>query len=162
MNLSGKVLTGDDLTSIIDNGYGICNSVFSKIEFEITETAVINDFDKAINELIKLKKLGIKISLDDFGTGYSSLTYLQKLPLDSIKIDRDFIKHVFSENAEESMFKSIVDMAHDLDLRVIAEGVETEEQLRFVKKNGCDMAQGFYLGRPVSPEAIEEILKQNL
>jgi diguanylate cyclase (GGDEF)-like protein/PAS domain S-box-containing protein len=160
VNLSGKVLTGDNLTSIIKNIDGICDSVFQKIEFEITETAIINDFEKAIKELINLKKLGIKISLDDFGTGYSSLTYLQKLPLDSIKIDRDFIKHILNEDAEESMFKSIVDMAHDLDLMVIAEGVETEEQFRFVKKNGCDMAQGYYLGRPVSPEAIEEILKQ--
>ncbi|PKM70661.1 MAG: hypothetical protein CVU93_00945, partial [Firmicutes bacterium HGW-Firmicutes-18] len=160
VNLSGKVLTGDNLTSIIKNIDGICDSVFQKIEFEITETAIINDFEKAIKELINLKKLGIKISLDDFGTGYSSLTYLQKLPLDSIKIDRDFIKHILSEDAEESMFKSIVEMAHDLDLKVIAEGVETEEQFRFVKRNGCDMAQGYYLGRPVSPEAIEVILKQ--
>ncbi|MDP3386935.1 MAG: EAL domain-containing protein [Eubacteriales bacterium] len=160
MNLSGKVLTGENLTSIIKNTYGICDSVFSKIEFEITETAVINDFEKAIIELNNLKKLGIKISLDDFGSGYSSLTYLQKLPLDSIKIDRDFIKHILSEDAEESMFKSIVDMAHDLGLNVIAEGVETEDQLRFVRKNGCDMAQGYYLGRPVSPGEIETILKQ--
>lgn len=160
INLSGKVLTGDNLTTIIKSIDGICDSIFRKIEFEITETAVINDFEKAINELINLKKLGIKISLDDFGTGYSSLTYLQKLPLDFIKIDREFIKHILTEDAEESMFRSIVDMAHDLDLKVIAEGVETEEQLRFVKRNGCDMAQGFYLGRPVSPAEIEVILKQ--
>ncbi|HBH11922.1 MAG: Diguanylate cyclase/phosphodiesterase with PAS/PAC sensor(S) [Clostridiales bacterium 38_11] len=160
INLSGRVLTGDNFMKSIKKAVGFCDILFSQIEFEITETAVISDFDKAIKALHNLRKLGIKISLDDFGSGYSSLTYLQKLPLDSIKIDRDFIKHILSENAEEFMFKSIVDLAHDLNLKVIAEGVEIEDQLKFVKKNGCDMAQGFYLGRPGPPAEIEIILNQ--
>ncbi|HAE42305.1 MAG TPA: hypothetical protein DCG34_05215 [Clostridiales bacterium] len=160
INLSGRVLTGDNFLESIKNTLGFCDKVFNQIEFEITETAVISDFEKAIKALKNLKKLGIKISLDDFGTGYSSLTYLSKLPLDSIKIDRDFIKHILSEPAEEFMFKSIVDLAHDLGLKVIIEGVETEDQLKFVKKNGCDMAQGYYLGKPGPTSEIERILKQ--
>lgn len=160
INLSGRVLTGDNFLESIKNTLGFCDKVFNQIEFEITETAVISDFEKAIKALKNLKKLGIKISLDDFGTGYSSLTYLSKLPLDSIKIDRDFIKHILSEHAEEFMFKSIVDLAHDLGLKVIIEGVETEDQLKFVKKNGCDMAQGYYLGKPGPTSEIERILKQ--
>lgn len=92
--------------------------------------------------------------MDDFGTGYSSLTYLQRLPIDILKMDREFVRNITNEN-EAYIFKSVVDLAHKLGLKVVAEGVETEEQLGFLSAIGCDMVQGYYYSKPVPAEDIE-------
>lgn len=131
-----------------------------EIEFEITETAVMEDIDGAIFVLNQLKELGISISLDDFGVGYSSLTYLQKLPIDLLKIDREFIKNVVNENDEVFIFNTIVKLAQNLGLKVIAEGVETKEQLSIIQKSGCDISQGYYFCKPLSAQEVEELFKK--
>lgn len=149
LNISSKMLTQDGLFSAVEKTLKEFDIKGDEIEFEITETAIMVDLEKSIKVLHKLKEIGIKIALDDFGTGYSSLTYLQKLPIDTLKIDCEFIKNIVDENDEAYIFKAVVDLAHNLGFKVIAEGVETKEQLAFLKKNNCDIAQGYYFGKAV-------------
>lgn len=159
VNLSSKRLTQEGLVSNIKHILDEYNMKCCNIELEITETAVMDDLEKAIEVLQQLKQLGITIALDDFGTGYSSLTYVQKLPIDILKVDREFIKNIINEDEESYIFKLIVELAHSLDLKVIAEGVETKEQLSFLKKNGCDVGQGYYFSRPIPASEIEKMLE---
>ncbi len=119
------------------------------LELEITETTLMVDPDRAVRNLKILKDHGIKISLDDFGTGYSSMSYLQKLPLDTLKIDISFIRNILTNPNDAAIVKTIIAMAHNLDLEVIAEGVETEDQLAYLKDQGCDSIQGFLISPPV-------------
>jgi len=159
VNVSGKMLSSEKIIGTVKkavNGNGIN---FSDLEIEVTETAVITNLESAIKTLRELKDLGIKIALDDFGTGYSSLSYLQRLPIDVLKMDRDFIKNVICKDTDRYIFKTIVDLAHNLGLLVLAEGVETSQQLEFVKESGCDMVQGYLLGKPVPCKEFFDLLK---
>jgi len=115
----------------------------------------MTDIDRATDTLERLRRLGFEIALDDFGTGYSSLTYLRRLPIQILKIDRSFIPLTMSEGAPSQILTSIVRLAHEMKLRVVAEGVETAEQAGMLQKLGCDLAQGFYYGRPQQTENLE-------
>lgn len=159
VNLSSKRLTQGGLVENIQHILEKYQINCCDIELEITETAVMDDLEKAIEVLKQLKQLGITIALDDFGTGYSSLTYLQKLPIDILKVDREFIKNIVNEDEEAYIFKTIIELAHNLDLKVIAEGVETKEQLAFLTKNGCDIGQGYYFSKPMPASEIKMILE---
>jgi EAL domain-containing protein (putative c-di-GMP-specific phosphodiesterase class I) len=117
--------------------------------------------DRIKSLLTRLKKLGISISTDDFGTGYSSLSYLKNLPLDNLKIDISFVRDITKNIDDSAIVSSIVSMAHNLRLKTIAEGVETEEQLNVLHRLGCDMVQGFYLGKPGSAETVEALLAKS-
>ncbi|WP_447044317.1 EAL domain-containing protein [Vreelandella sp. H-I2] len=130
------------------------------LELEVTENALMEDAENAILTMYKLKKLGLRIAIDDFGTGYSSLNYLKRLPVDKIKIDRSFIKEIISDQHDAAITQGIISMAHHLGLPVIAEGVETEPQFAFLRKNHCDAFQGFYFGRPMSSEGLKAYLHQ--
>jgi len=127
----------------------------SRIELEITENQAIN-IDLAAVKLQRLKELGFKISLDDFGSGYSSLGKLNRLPLDKIKIDQSFMKHQFSDPANRTIVSTIIAMADSLMCTVVAEGVETMEQLSFLKEHGCEEGQGFFFSKPLP---LEELLE---
>ena len=116
----------------------------NRITLEITETAVISDINKSVHVLLQLRKLGFTIALDDFGTGYSSLTYLQKLPIDVIKIDRDFTNHIKADTKEFHVLKYMIDLAHHLEMEVVAEGIEIVEQQDLVKSYKGDYAQRYY------------------
>ena len=130
----------------------------SKLEIEITEGILIDNVEKVSNKLEILKSLGCRISIDDFGTGYSSLAYLRQFPLDKLKIDRTFIKGI--PDTEDGVIASgVIILADLLNLEVIAEGVETEDQLDFLKENGCHQIQGYYYSAPVDPEKIVALLK---
>ncbi len=158
INLSGKSLSrsmiSDFISSnIIENGLS-----FAEIEFEITETAVIDNFEDTINVLNRMKVQGINVTLDDFGIGYSSLTYLQKLPIDIVKIDRKFLTDIRDSSTHSHVFKAVVELAHELNLKVVAEGIETFDQMEFVKKHNCDYVQGFFFDEPLSHEEIEKII----
>ncbi|MCP5160785.1 MAG: EAL domain-containing protein [Hahellaceae bacterium] len=131
------------------------------IELEVTESAVMDDPKAAIEVLTRLKQHGLRISVDDFGTGYSSLNYLKKLPLDYLKVDQSFVKDIGVDPSDEKIIKAIVQLAHSLDLKVIAEGIETVEQLRYLQALGCDYGQGFYLSKPVSADEIPVIFVQS-
>jgi polar amino acid transport system substrate-binding protein len=124
-------------------------------ELEVTETAVMTDIGRAIDTLERLRRLGFTIALDDFGTGYSSLTYLRRLPIHILKIDRSFIPLGLKEGGPSQILTSIVHLAHEMNLQVVAEGVETEEQSLILTNLGCDLAQGYYYGRPQETEHLE-------
>ncbi len=126
-----------------------------RIEFEVTETAVMADFDQALHCLSALRGVGCRIALDDFGTGFSSLSYVHRLPLDKIKIDARFIAGIESNAAVRNIVKSIVDLSHNLSLACVAEGVETEAQARIIAELGCDHAQGYHYARPLPLEHLD-------
>ncbi len=127
------------------------------IEFEITESMVIEDFNKAVENIILLKSYGIKVSMDDFGTGYSSLNYLKTLPIDIIKIDKSFIDSINQEEKDRVLLENIIQLAHGFQLTVIAEGVENKAQLEVLQKMECDMFQGYYFGKPVAKKDFERM-----
>ena len=128
------------------------------LELEITETIIMRDPESAVRNLNELKEAGIRISLDDFGTGYSSFSYLQRLPLDAIKIDISFIRRVASDPNNAVIVKAIIAMAHNLNLKVIAEGVEDEHQLEFLKEHKCDIIQGYLFSPPVPAAEFSDLL----
>jgi diguanylate cyclase (GGDEF)-like protein/PAS domain S-box-containing protein len=159
VNLSGKTLTQKNLVQHIQQTLQQYHINPHEMELEITETAVIADINHSVDILNSLKQLGLIISLDDFGTGYSSLTYLKKLPIDILKMDREFIKNIVSEDEECFIVKTVIELAHNMGLKVVAEGIETKEQLEVLRKSGCDIAQGYYFSKPVPALEIEELFK---
>lgn len=129
-----------------------------EIEIEITETILIDDFAYVRERLADLQKTGVRISLDDFGTGFSSLSYLKGLPVDTLKIDKSFVDTLVTDENTQIIIESIIHMARRLGYETIAEGVETKEQFQYLKDLSCDIIQGYYLGRPMPAEKIEELL----
>ncbi len=130
------------------------------LELELTESALIEDREKAISILQELKHLGVQIAVDDFGTGYSSLSYLSGLPVDCLKIDRAFVMRVAKGGRDAAIAQAIISMGHALGLRVLAEGVETAEQLEFLRAHGCDEGQGYLFARPASAEGVSALVSQ--
>ncbi|HTD92027.1 MAG TPA: EAL domain-containing protein, partial [Burkholderiales bacterium] len=128
------------------------------LELEITESLAMKDVDAVIAKLTQLKSLGLQMAIDDFGTGYSSLSYLRRFPIDRLKIDQSFTCEVASSSDGAAIARAIIQLGHALDLRVIAEGVETDSQLHFMRDNGCDEIQGYFFSRPVEPAALRELL----
>jgi len=131
------------------------------LELELTENILLDNVEKTISILHELNAIGVSVSIDDFGTGYSSLSYLQRLPIDTLKIDRSFLNDVQSEDDDAPIITTIIGMAKNLKLNVIAEGIETSQQLEFLKKHQCDQAQGFYFGRPCPAKEFSEKLKSS-
>ena len=130
------------------------------LDLEITESLLMTDREIAVQVLSELRMQGISISIDDFGTGYSSLGRLKSLPLDTLKIDRSFITDVTTDPNSASLVLALVTLAHNLGLKVIAEGVETEEQLNFLKLIRCDEYQGYLLSKPVPRSEFLELVKR--
>ncbi|WP_439862129.1 EAL domain-containing protein [Pseudomonas sp. MBLB4136] len=129
------------------------------LELELTESVLLDNAERAIFVLHALKDLGVSLAIDDFGTGFSSLNYLKRLPIDKIKIDRSFVQEVISDSTDAAISLGIISMAHHLKLKVVAEGVETEPQYAFLKKNHCNQFQGFYFAKPMPLPLLEEFLR---
>ena len=129
------------------------------LEIELTESILINNSQKTSRKLIKLRKSGMKVAIDDFGTGYSSLAYLTNFPFDKLKIDQSFIRDIVTDKAAASLATSIISMAHRLGVRVIAEGVETEDQMKFLTNYKCDEFQGYYFSEPIPADRFTNLLK---
>lgn len=129
------------------------------LELELTESMLLKDVDKTIKTLISLRESGLQFSIDDFGTGYSSLSYLRKFPISVLKIDRSFVTDINDDPGAASIVKTIIQMAHTLDMKVVAEGVETREQLIFLRDNHCDSIQGYYFSKPVPAEEFTKLLQ---
>ncbi len=129
----------------------------SRLELEVTENVLIDDFSRAISILCRLKALGVRIALDDFGTGYSSMSYLHSFPFDKIKIDRAFVGDLEDNRHSMAIVRAVIDLGHSLNVPILAEGVETDEQLAILKRGGCDEVQGYLTGRP---RAIEDYAEQ--
>ena len=159
VNLSATMLMNDKFINNLIHWIQLHNIDCKKFNIEITETAIISDIDKSIYILNSLRRLGFTIALDDFGTGYSSLTYLQKLPIDTIKIDRSFISSIKEDTEEFYVLKYMIDLAHHLKLNVVAEGIETEEQYEMIKKYQVDYAQGYYFCKPMPQLRVLEYFK---
>ncbi|WP_269845721.1 EAL domain-containing protein [Salipaludibacillus keqinensis] len=133
-------------------------SDWRKLVLEITESMTI-DVEYAQEIIQQFRQMNVNISIDDFGTGYSSLYYLKKFALTQLKIDQSFVRDIFIDKSTQDIVITIISMAHHLDIEVIAEGVETKEQLDFLKRHGCDEAQGYYFYKPMPAEELNEILK---
>jgi len=159
VNVSALQFAGGNFTALVKRILGECGLPPSRLELEITETALMDNLDGVIDQIELLRRMGVRFAIDDFGTGYSSLSHLQNLPVDCVKIDRSFIKDL-QPGAEgcTTLVRGIIALAHNLGLQVVAEGVETAQQLALLKTLGCDINQGFYLHRPMSVEALEELL----
>lgn len=132
----------------------------SMLGLEITESTVIDNLDDAARKLRALKEIGLVLSLDDFGTGHSSLSRLRELPIDHLKIDQSFVRKLTSDPSDAAICRSIIDLAHNLKLTVIAEGVETEGQANFLRQHRCDEIQGYYFSRPLAPQSMTEMLSR--
>ena len=130
----------------------------SLIELEITESQLMLDPDHAIRMMNSLRDAGIRMAIDDFGTGYSSLSYLTRLPVAALKIDRSFVADALSDAADAAIVRTIIDMAHTLDFTVIAEGVETDGQMAFLRQFGCEQGQGFLFARPMPAEDFSALI----
>lgn len=130
------------------------NTSALNFEIEVTERTVMNTAQETISKLVKLKQLGFKLSIDDFGTGYSSLSYLVRFPLDVLKIDRSFIQHICSLDDKQAIVDAIIQMAHRLQMKVVAEGVENERQVELLKLMGCDFIQGYYYSKPLPMDEL--------
>lgn len=131
------------------------------LELEITESMVMQDVERMTTILKELKNMGISLAMDDFGTGYSSLGCLTRLPFDTLKIDQSFVRDITSNPDNAAIATTVIAMAHSLHLKVIAEGVETEGQLNYLRLHGCDEMQGYYFSRPVTPRALEQLLRDD-
>ncbi|UCD35534.1 MAG: EAL domain-containing protein [Nitrospiraceae bacterium] len=152
LNLSGLQFRQDTLMKVIEKVLDSTGLDPSFLELEITESVIMKNADTTVVMLNRLKDMGVLISMDDFGTGYSSFSYLKRFPLDNVKIDRSFIRDINENDEDAAIVKAIIVMAHTLNLRVVAEGVESEQQLELLEEFGCDEYQGYFFSRPL-PEA---------
>jgi EAL domain-containing protein (putative c-di-GMP-specific phosphodiesterase class I) len=132
------------------------------LKFELTESMLLDNVDSTIATMNALKEIGIRFSLDDFGTGYSSLQYLKRLPLYQLKIDQSFVRDIAIDSSDQAIVRTIIAMAHTLNLNVIAEGVETAEQQELLLNNGCTHYQGYLFGRPLPIDEFEAALQGDL
>ncbi|WP_350601144.1 EAL domain-containing protein [Pseudomonas sp. 65/3-MNA-CIBAN-0223] len=160
VNVSGQQIIEGDLIASIRQAL-IDNQIEPRwLEIELTESSLMENTAHTIASLQTLKQLGVKVSIDDFGTGYSSLAYLRRFPIDKLKIDIAFIREVTSNPQDAAIARTIIELAHSLDLQVIAEGVETPEQLAFLTENGCDQVQGYLFSRPLPVPELEVFLRE--
>ncbi|MEL6815923.1 MAG: EAL domain-containing protein [Cyanobacteria bacterium J06598_3] len=167
INLSSVQFNQLNLIDQIKNTLATSGLAANQLELEVTETALMQDAESAIAILTELKALGIRIAIDDFGTGYSSLSYLKQLPIDTLKIDNCFVRGAVHDSKNQAILQSTIELAHRLDLKVVAEGVETPEEQALLSQYQCDYLQGFWVGRPMvaaemgkqfvpAPVAVEE------
>jgi EAL domain-containing protein (putative c-di-GMP-specific phosphodiesterase class I) len=155
VNLSARQFSQPDLIDQVRFVLHETNIEPSCLELEITESSAMHNAENTIHMLRDLKRLGVRIAMDDFGTGYSSLNYLKRFPIDTLKLDQSFVKDVIDDQVAASIVSSVIALSHDLDLAVVAEGVETEAQLEFLRKHGCDRLQGFLFSKPLPEHEVE-------
>jgi diguanylate cyclase (GGDEF)-like protein len=152
VNVAARQLVGDALPGIVRSALENSGMQASRLELEITESGIISDYDHALSIVGELKAIGVSIAMDDFGTGYSSLSTLQSFPFDKIKIDKSFVRDITQNPQSAEIVKSTVILGRNLNIDVLAEGVETKEQLEFLRSIGCGQVQGFYFGKPIPSE----------
>jgi EAL domain-containing protein (putative c-di-GMP-specific phosphodiesterase class I) len=160
INISPRHLEENDFVAkfiALLTEYGIDPTL---IEVELTENLFIRDPSMVARKLQTLAAHGVMIAIDDFGTQYSSLSYLQKFPIHTLKIDKSFVWEIDREYRQHAIIKAIISIAHGLDLNLVAEGVETDEQLRFLEIQGCDEIQGYLISKPLQREKLENLLRQ--
>ena len=159
VNLSPRQFQQRDLPSMIERVLRETGLAASRLDIEITESAAMQNAEQSLAIMRKLKEMGVRISIDDFGTGYSSLSYLKRFPIDTVKIDQNFVRDLAQSANDAAIVAAVISMARALKLSVIAEGVETEEQLEFLERERCETVQGFLYSRPVSAEEFTATLQ---
>jgi len=162
INISGQQFLRGNLTSRLEELLGQHPSLHQRLGLEITEQAAVRDLKAAVRTLTELAAIDVQVAIDDFGSGYSSLSYVQQLPVAKLKIDRAFVIDVPDNTKNGALVRAAVGMAHGLGLVTVAEGVETHEQQEFLVSIGCDLLQGYLFGRPMAPEALSEMVRQQL
>ena len=162
VNVSATQFQQRNLLDIIRRALDEAGVDASHLEIELTESAVMSNPDESAETLQQLSRMGVAVSVDDFGTGYSSMSCLHRFPLDKLKIDRSFINNLTSSSEAAAVVQGIIRLAHSLRLKVIAEGVETLEQVEFLQNHGCDQYQGFYLSRPLTAVAYEALMRAEM
>ncbi len=130
------------------------------LQLEITESGIMKSVDKNISLFNILRIMGVKIALDDFGTGYSSLSYIQRLPIDTLKIDKSFMDEIVKKNEKSLIIGDIISIAHRLNMKIVAEGVETDVQLQYLRKHACDYIQGYLFSKPLDEQTMEAMIMQ--
>ena len=160
VNLSARQLAHQDLIEVIRSCLKDAGLSANSLELELTESMIMEDTDEALKVLKAIKSLGVRLSIDDFGTGYSSLAYLKNLPVDTLKIDKTFVDDITSQTSDVPIVASIIALAKNLKLKVVAEGVECLEQVSYLRSHGCDEIQGYYYSKPQTATLIEDKLKQ--
>ena len=158
VNLSGRQFWQGDLVDAISRGLARAGLPPDRLELEITESMVMRDVDLAIDKMRELASMGIQLSMDDFGTGYSSLAALKRFPIHTLKIDKSFIREVTTNANDAAISSAIIALAHTMNLKVIAEGIETQEQLDFCLERGCEFGQGYFFSKPVAAAEAEAML----
>ena len=161
VNLSARQFRDNDLLARVGNALDRTGLHPRHLELEITESLAMNNVDAVVAKLRDLKSLGLQMAIDDFGTGYSSLSYLRRFPIDRLKIDQSFTREVAKSTDGAAIARAVIELGHALDLRVIAEGVETVEQLAFLRDNKCDEIQGYYFSRPLDFESLRKLLLES-
>jgi EAL domain-containing protein (putative c-di-GMP-specific phosphodiesterase class I)/CHASE2 domain-containing sensor protein len=161
VNISAKLVTATRFNADVRALLARDIVPIDRLIFEVTESATLADPEAAVAALVALCDLGIGISMDDYGTGQSTLTYLRTLPLSELKIDRSFVQHAHVNHKDGVMVRSTIDLAHDLGLKVVAEGIEDADCLAFLREAGCDMAQGYHISRPISAAALVDLLQRD-
>jgi EAL domain-containing protein (putative c-di-GMP-specific phosphodiesterase class I) len=162
VNLSPRQLQHPKLVAQIEHLLKVTGLDPAWLELEITESMILHNTDKIIGTLHDIKRMGIRISIDDFGTGHSSLSNLQRLPVDSVKIDRSFVRNITSDPNDAAIAVAVIEMAHNMGLRVIAEGVETWEQMAFLQAHKCNVMQGFYFSKAVPVNEFEALVLSDI
>ncbi|HEX6177277.1 MAG TPA: GGDEF domain-containing phosphodiesterase, partial [Thermoanaerobaculia bacterium] len=159
VNLSARQFQHPEIVESIREAIAESGVDPASIEIEITESSAMQNVDHAVFTLRELKAIGVQIAMDDFGTGYSSLNYLKRFPIDLLKLDQTFVREVMTDERDAAIVGAVIVMAHRLGLKVIAEGVETEEQLAYLRREGCDFIQGYLYSRPLPAAQFEEFLE---
>ena len=159
LNLAIKQMEESDCIEFILTMLKDQECLAKHISFEVTESQIMKDPEQSIDVLEKISAMGIELAVDDFGTGYSSLTYLKRLPINRLKIDRSFIRDIHLDEEDVTIIKTIINLAKNLNLDVIAEGVETQEQSEFLQLNGCVNIQGYLFSKPLSAEDMSHFLQ---
>jgi len=154
INLSAKLLGSREVVDLLERAINIWGFDPSLLVLEVTESAMMADPDAALAILSRLHAMGVTLSIDDFGTGYSSLDYLKRLPVSELKIDKSFVLNMADERQDHKIVRSIIDLAHNLDMQVVAEGIENQAVFDMLADMGCDIGQGFYMARPMPVSAL--------
>jgi EAL domain-containing protein (putative c-di-GMP-specific phosphodiesterase class I) len=158
VNVSGIQFARQNVSDVIDAALRESGLAPAYLETEITESVIMDQPERAVEQLSAIKALGIRIALDDFGTGYSSFSYLHRFPIDTLKIDRSFISEICEKAEHAEIVAAIIAMSHILKLRVVAEGIEEEEQLHLLADKECDVIQGYLFSRPLPAEQVSQLL----
>ena len=160
VNLSALQFRHQDLVQVLSNALAAYQLPGSCLDVEVTESVIMDDMDATIQTIRAIQSMGIRMSIDDFGTGYSSLAYLKRFKADKLKIDRSFVRDIPEDQDDTAITRAIINMAKNLNMQVVAEGVETIEQWRFLEEHGCDQVQGYLLAKPMAAELVEPLLRQ--